>query len=690
MTYAELIESEIAESNYLLVLEPRKRIDDFVLHTGAIYKANVTQYVSSVVIDGLTLTAHTNSSLSSGQYYYDFSQKTLYVRDFADANPNTKWTIVTVEHYFSTIDAHWHRIPTNNNSEVVYFEPLMSKAPVIEEDASSIEEGFIPRQTTTCELINAENYFNEVIKTYSFSNATAKLYHWLSLDLSVSNIKHVGTFICERLYFKNDKVIFTLGERASVLLDEFRHESSVESFYKKSTHSLIDPKSEGCAVRKVFGRVNGVVPVNISYKDENPTTSDNRTWVVCGGQSGLGDLVVTVLSSPVSTTTRTYVASVNGLNIGDTILIDKALDESAIITGVGSNYIDHTAISVPAVGGDLVKRAFVSAVFIEENGTLHRALYGRDYTVTTTLPGGHSGFVFSTNLEINLGMATLKPTDPIFCTVYGPRSLVTLNGPVFGSNDPRTDNSARPAQVLLYLMKRAGVMDSEIDATTWGGALASLRSGISFSTPGIVSARSHDKVNELIANILKSSLSVLRYDGEKFFLRGISPFGAPNLELVEDELIGNSTSFEFDYKKSLRSDITVRFDRREVDFKSISETFRTRTYISDSARYLHLINKTKDVEIYYHFESDADYIAQRMMFISSNVDEEISLRIKNRGYLLKTGDTIDLGRAILPGFSYDGELHNRKYRVVRIEKTINGVTVFAIDQRGIEDNNLLW
>ena len=100
MSYADLLEDETVKSNYLAILKPRRRVTDFAVFSGSVYSVSFDYGdVTSVYVDGVALTEAFTTSLSAGQYYWDYDNQTLYVRTSTSGNPNSVSTIVTYAIY---------------------------------------------------------------------------------------------------------------------------------------------------------------------------------------------------------------------------------------------------------------------------------------------------------------------------------------------------------------------------------------------------------------------------------------------------------------------------------------------------------------------------------------------------------------------------------------------------------------
>ena len=695
MAYSDLLEQETVTSNYLAVLKPKRVVTGWTVFSGNVYQASFDYIgeVSRVWFNGDELTQGANTTLSAGEFYYDFDAKTLYARLNPSADPDTGYLVAEFEIYCGTIDAHWFRSPKDDTTRIVYFEPIINRSPVFKKSSTDYLFGYNPIQTSSISLINAEHIFEKLLYDSSFINSKIEVYHWLD-DLDVNNIQKVLSGFIKNPNLEGSILTLTVIDGNDILSNEYRHYASNFNYYDTTEFPSLDPQYIKKPIRRVFGYLEKFTPVNIDYVDDSPTTSDNREWVVTSGQDGLGDLTKTVSASPSSTTTRTYINSVTGLQVGDTVLLDKATDESTIITAIGANYIDHNAVSVAASSGDTLKRAFVSRVTIIQDNVEYTAIYGRDYTVSNLMAGDSSGFIFSTSLESNLSIPnTLSPSDIVVCNVYGRTNYLTLGGPSFGSNDTRTESMAHPVVITLDLLKNyLGFTDSDIDQTSFTDALADVSSGIGFSVPSEGVNNSFPKYKDIIGDISKSGLFklLLSTDG-KWSITVTKPIGAIDKTIQDDEILDKSLGFSYNFD-DIYSDYIIEYRKKELNDKlSPQESYSTVSTTSEIAIYLHGISKTKSDKSIWIFESEAQEYCNRLSFIFGDRRNTTDLKTKNRFFNSELGDVIEVDRVSQPGFDYDGStLHSRASKVISLEKSKQTITITLDDQKGIQDNSGGW
>jgi len=696
MSYSALLESEGINAQYLIVLRPSRRADNsFILSSGSVYYIDFSYgYVTSVAVDGTELTSASNTTLSAGQFYYDHEASRLYLRKSDSTAPDaTDYIIVTYEIYVSTYDAHHYRVPTDNTTTVVYFEPIVSDVPEIRSDVSEILFGVLPIHSTSLGLINAEHWAEKHVYDSSFLNKEILVYHWLD-DLSVDNIELVMKATMQDVAYNSGKVTIKVLDGLNIFDKEFRSNQDVQ-FYNLTDFTSLDPQFTGKPIRTVYGVVDGFIPVNISYVRDNPTTSNNRTWAV-RAEGGLSNAVIrTVSASPASTNTRTYLDSASGIKVGDSVWLDKTTDEYRTVTAVnfsGSNYIEHSALSSgAATTGNTVKRGNLGSIDIIQNGKRYSAMYNRDWTESTHASGTLT-FTFSTSLESNLSLPnTLNSADSIICRVYGKQNNVTKNAIAFGTNSTLYANLTNPVVILWDILKTyQGLSESVLDGTAFATALASIDDEIGFSIPN-ESRKNYPKIKEVLINILSSVLLKLYQDfSQNWTIKEYAPITTTTKEITEIEILRNSINYVFDHS-DIYSDFVVRFGFKEnsEEGKASSQSVTAENLL---AKYLHGINKTFEHESL-HIDSSggAQTLCNRLSYVRGEREGTLTLATKNKYFDNVVGDNITVTLKKLPGNAFDGETEfSRNFQIAKIDKSLRSVKMVLTDQKGAQDNEGSW
>lgn len=698
MTYSANLEKEGISSQYLAVLKPRRFLDStaWSLVSVTIYSQSFDYgEIINLSADDSELTAASTAALSDGDFYYDGELSVLYVDVGGD--PSGYEIVATYEMYFGTFDAHFFRSPLDNTSRVVYWEPVIVRSPRIRSSSTDALFGFMPTGSSQIVMSNLTHLFERHVYDSSFSGADVDLYHYLG-KLTIANTKLIYRGICRGVSYDDSEVSFNLYDRNDIFNEEYRPDFTTK-FYTTSTFSGLDPLYENRPVRKVYGVVDGFVPVNIDYVGESPTTSDNRDWICIGSHTNLGSISANILASPSSTTTRTYLDSADGLRVGDSVHIDSsagsASDRYAEITTVnktGDHYIEHASTGLAAATASVVKRSFVGNIVVFKNGVAYKPQFGRDYTEYTDSTNSVSGFSFTTTMESNLSIgATLETSDVVYCRVYGNTNQVTLGGSPLGSDSSNTGNLTSAVVILFDLLKNLGILESEIDTATFSSLEAAVSDELGFAIPEL-SGNDFPIYKDLITNITLSILAKIYLDDDnKWTVFQTGPLGAVDKSIEDDEILLNTLSYNLEFLDII-SDVVVGYASREFSPKHQQSGFFSS--VSDSstiAKRLHKISKQQTFISYHFIESEAQTLATRLMYALGDRKGVCSFSTKNRFYNTELGSNVKITRTRLPGFEYSSETtRERDFSVEATDKGLSDIQIELNDQKGIEDAAGSW
>lgn len=366
MVYDDLLEEESINAQYLITLSPRRIIDDLSFVASNVFESTFDYgNVISVTVDGVSFTQTSNSSPSANEWYYDLDSQLFRINDGTNFII-TKTVVATYVLYVGTFDANWHLDPLDDTTAQVYWEPLIVRSPVIKQSNNDANFGFIPIQSSQLELSNATKFFDRHVYDSSFNDANLNIYHYLG-DLTVANTKLIFAGLCSNVTYTYDKVTISVFDSNFVFDPDFRHHTG-SSFYNTTDFANLDPNFIGKPIRGIFGVVDGVLPINVEYFDEFGSIVQNRNRVVMNEADGVSNLTTTVSASPASTNTRTYIASANGINVGDSLVIGPdAYDAGVQITDISGTFtlVSGTTFSAPFLLGDISLLRVNAVVFTE-------------------------------------------------------------------------------------------------------------------------------------------------------------------------------------------------------------------------------------------------------------------------------------------------------------------------------------
>lgn len=695
MGYSDLLSEDGINSQYLAILKPRRMIDStsWTLVTGTRYYTDFDYgQIITLESDGVEKTESTGITIPSGDWYYDIDSERLYVD--IGVNPNTVTIIVNYELYVGTFDAHHYRIPDDDTSRVVYYEPIILNSPDIISSSTDALFGFLPTFSTSITLSNLTHIFEKHIYDSSFNKCDIDLWHYLD-ELTTDNISLVLKGICKNIAYNDEAITISIYDRNDIFNDNFR--GSGNNFYNSTTWPNLDQQYEKRPVRFLYGRVDGFVPVNISYSTTISTTT-NRNWLCIQGPSNRGDISQYISSSPSSTTTRTYVDSANGFTVGDTIHINPNIGpfDYATITNVnktGSHYVDHTTITNTGNGGDKVERSFIGNITIVQNNVVYNLLNGRDYSSLTS--NGVFGFILGNNFEANVGMpSAFDPgLDKIYCRVYGNKTIPTLGGSPATTVSITYGNLTNGITILYDMLKtHIGISESDIDITTFSSLISSITDEFGFCVP-LNSTENFPSYKEIIEIICQSLLlKIFLDDNNKWTIEQTGPAGSVDKTIEDDEILNGSFAYRFDYN-SIISDIFVNHNHREytTNHNQTGDYYEKVSSSSTNAEYLHKVIKQKTFNSYHLNTSEAQTLADRLKYYLGERIGSVQFKTKNRFFDTNLSKVIQITRDRLPGFNYvSGANQSRSFTTQGIDKKLTEITIDLDDQKGIEDNSGSW
>lgn len=709
MTYASLLTNEGIQSQYLVVIKPRRLASvTWTLVSGTKYKQSFSLgEIVALSDDGTSQTQASSSSLSDGTWYHDTSDDFLYID--IGSNPALSDIVYTYELYFGTFDAHFYRDPLDNSTRVVYYEPLIEKSPVISQSSTDDLFGVLPTVTTSITISNTTQFLQEHVYESSFNNAEIKVYHYLD-DLTVANTKLVTKGFCGNVNYKENETTIEVFDNRALFEKEFRHTIGL-SFFATSALPGLDPDFEGKPIRKVYGVVDKFIPVNIDYNASNASSTNNRDWICSNPHNNLGSVTATVPASPSSTVTRTYLASANGIVVGDSVKLNFTSGTYyRIVTAVnktGSHYIEHATVggANQAHTNDTVYRSFISKVTILRNGFAPLVLlFGQDYTEYTDSTNKLCGFTLVDNFEAsysgsgeifqsNSNSPYLQTTDIVFCRIYGHTNQETMSASPFGS-DSTTTGTLTQAIVILYslLKNNLSLAESQIDTGTFTTLQSSVTDEIGFAIPR-KNGEDFPRYKQIISDILQTILIKFLIDDDNLYSLSVTaPMGAYGKSIEDDEILSDSFEYLFDYK-DIVSDVIVEYEPKEISATNQSGNvfYLKVTSTSDLATRLHDVTKQKTFQSLHFIESEAQALADHLAFALGDRRGRIKFKTKNRFFDSQINDVVRISRDRQPGFAFVDETNqNRDGVIVSAFKGLNEITIELDDQKGIEDNSGSW
>lgn len=254
-TFAELANKPTSEKVTLVWVEPKERFLVWTLDSGYVYKRDVSYFVVDILEGTTSLTQGSSSSLSSGQWWYDAENGTVYIRTSDDSNPNTKDVVGTYRLFYSNSPLN---LPYDLSSgpDVEYQGRLKSTSPITQQlDEEQI--GVALESNTSITLENTDGHFDEFYDVLFFENKAVKVYAWSPvLPLSEKQLLFDGTiqdksFSTSQVQFKCKDFMYQLREPVNLNLFSSSDGSVPDSF-------INTPK------RRIYGKFDNLDCVPVS------------------------------------------------------------------------------------------------------------------------------------------------------------------------------------------------------------------------------------------------------------------------------------------------------------------------------------------------------------------------------------------------------------------------------------------
>jgi hypothetical protein len=705
VSYASELERFTIDSQYLMVVVPRRLVTDWTVDTGDVYTAPFDYgQVVKVSADDATLTeAADAASVTANTWYYDVDTATLYIN--VEADPSTFDVVAGYELYLGTTDAAWYRSPLDDSTRVVYFEPLIVRSPQVQASLSDIFFGYMPAASTTIVISNVTQFLQRHLYDSSFHKSELTLYHYVE-RLTTSTMKVVYRGVVSQIEATDEEVTLKVLDRTDILEVEFRDTTVAHNFFSSSITPLIDPAFKNRPMRTLYGMVEGVIGINWEY-DPAEVVNKNRNYFVFTGdnaESDYGELTIPIAASPSSTTTRTYLDSVDGLRVGDDIYVnfeDGGIRDATTITlvesGASPPYIEHDAISDPGETPNSIQRRCIAQGWVIRNGTAYRLQFAFEYlsVIHETVDGKIFAYatLLQTNIISRLGFY-VGPNDTLFFRCYGSKNDVTLNGSPLGGDSTSTGNMTTVIPIMVDILKNAvGLAEDEIDIPAFQALASTVTDEVSFQLP-FRTGEDFPSCREIIARLCQTAMLRFYLNADnKWTVSQIGPTPAADLTADDQDTVDAAISFAYDYQDVV-SDVLVDYAFSEISSKNqVAPEGATKTVraVSNVAKRLHNVTRQKTFQSLHAFEEDAQRLADRLAFYLGDRRGTLRLTAKHKFFQTELGGVIDVTRTRLPGFEFDDETERtRSYSVIGTSKGLTEITLDLDDLKGINDNSGDW
>jgi hypothetical protein len=751
MSYATEVVKDSVKSHVMIRIQPRILVSGFAVHSGNVYVASLkVDYVFSV---GAATVAKSSAAACTANtdFYYDAGAELLYMYSSTAVVSGDEF-VTTFEMYFATLSCLWYRIPTDSTTDTVEWTANISSPPDISSSLGDQAFGVNVIDASGFSVFFDPEKHQHLISEASFKNVQVWVYH-LAGRLEVANIDSLFYgLLDDKVTFDFTNIQFGLTQK-SFAIDGALSRTAIRSaaangvdpsYYDQPARAIKGSVGEVGAVSSgspatSFTYIYGMAPVNVSFVDSSPTTSNNRSWALfldgyyAGGgintgseSSGtmspipsflggvhVGDHSGGANAGGVHTGDYTwkYVSHVGGIypaqfapfRVGQRVRVRN-------LTSVTNYYPLVTDRTVTAPGnveelqfdtnvgtGDvLVSRFVTSRVFLVQNNSYFELMPVRDYYVRgRTGEENNQRIVLTTSAESSVGAATIDPSngDYLVATIDVAGVMEAYKITV-DAVDYYLDGIA--GRILTYLAE-----DMFLAYETVGGVTSRLDLDDVFDLQSFLDyAQNADTYHEGTTRVWDDSwcpvglLPESQGDAQPNHTEVLAKLleaGRAVLFYSPDELIKIKS---LDVGTSVGTieleDVVAKSMRFDVDFRDVDnvsyEDFVSEVGLVGAATAVvqfrpNVVSNANDPDdggsnTTLHGTTNARKVSSKPLTLRPNRKGTVTLKTTLQLVASDVGSTVTLKSKYLPGFQYDGEtIHEADYVITEIKKGVDGVEI---------------
>lgn len=665
-----------------------------------------------------------SNSTTVGRFNYDNATKTLY---FCSSNTDTENEDVTWYAEYDILLATKEIAAKRDLVENEYYpivlrddeypwRPNLLGFSDVSYEIADQAGGIIPTNSSSFDCTNADGFFDESLYDSSYSEAYVDFIRCIGEPTSDGDFEFVFRGRIKSYSQSGSRLSFTvandnstLDQTASVRLTGILASMFfplTPSYYGWDSENLVnyslDPNYEGRPAREAYGFVSSMVLPNVHYyegatgNNKNDVfyvgiNSERTKWATYGAATG----------GPSSTTTRTYLLTVSGLEVGEDVDLDHTNMRTitAIGSASGSPYIEHSAIGSPLASGDTVYRYPANKVFIIQDGVVRRLSPENEYTYYTE---GSTGTAFY--IKLMNPYVVPRAGDIVYATIKAPNSASMQQAgnfsPPYGimtsGEYQEMLRTGITAEYLLYSFmlqifpQFAGTDTGQLDVDTWEEFIADNRTPVSAALPFSLGDDLPTWRN-VIEQLCTTALCRIFPDNEgRWTVRKIATIGTPAATITSDDIVKDSFSYQTEYR-DLITTASVMYETGDINqFNQVRSGESLGRQSSSSILYKnneHITSRQRSFRTFIKDTDDAEERALQMRHIFSDRRSITSFSTSREFDHLLPGDTVRVERKRLPGFAPSNTENSRDYVLVGISKGAKKVTLYLDDQKGIEDNS---
>ena len=246
MAWEDFANKSTSEKIVLAWVHSSARPIEWALDVGAVYR-RVDEFVINANVDGADYNEGTNSSLSSGMWWYDPTTRTIYLRMSDDSNPSLN-NLLRLDYRFFFANSPINLPYDLSSGEVVHYEGRLFSLPVAKQQIEASDLiGIAVESSGNISFHNTDGYFDDKFDRYFWENKEVKTFSY-----SESGIRNLFKGLIQNKSFTRNLVNFQLKDFLYKLRD-----NSFSSIYTTADGSL-NNDIIGRYKRVIYGKTTGL------------------------------------------------------------------------------------------------------------------------------------------------------------------------------------------------------------------------------------------------------------------------------------------------------------------------------------------------------------------------------------------------------------------------------------------------
>jgi len=252
-TFNEFKNKKVSEKLVLVHLEPNERLLVWALNSGSVYQKTVNHYIINIKEGGIDLTERTTLGgiVGSGEWFFDSTNKILYVRGLTDVDPSNVFTTSTYRLFFSNRSVN---LPFDlNTGKTVPYKDILKKTSKFGSKVDPDDfTGIALSGTGSLRFENNEGFFNTIFDKLFWEGADASVYSYSDTLLpSNAQILYRGEITTKS--FSPKQVSFNIRD----VVERLRSEIPLNAY--TISDGVFNEDILSTFKRRIYGRVAGLL-----------------------------------------------------------------------------------------------------------------------------------------------------------------------------------------------------------------------------------------------------------------------------------------------------------------------------------------------------------------------------------------------------------------------------------------------